>query len=174
MGKIQRRAVFGPKPHIALVGANQQAFALLAQVIFAVAIRHRWQAAIQPLDLGDGLGHEILVFGGLQGQRDARQRSHLAPPKTGCVDHPRRGDIALWRAHDPCAIGLGLGGCNGGKAMNFSPTLARAHGIGIGHTAGVNIAAFGFEHDAADAIVIHQRVQLFGLVAGDFVKIHPV
>ena len=167
-------AILGPKAHVFLIGADQQALALLAQVIFAVAVGNRGQAAFHSGDLGDGFGDEILMFRGQQGQGQTRHRRHFARPKSRCIDHPRGADIALVGAHDPGAIGLLLGAGDGGKAVNLGATLARAGGIGVGDARRINIAALGLEHDAADAVIIDQWVQALGLITADLVEIHPV
>ena len=44
----------------------------------------------------------------------------------------------------------------------------------MGDAGRIDIAALGFEHDAADAGEIDQRVQPFGLGPADLVEIHPV
>ena len=106
VGEVERRALLGPELHVALIGADQQALALLAQVIFAVAVADRGQAAVERVDLGDGLGDEILVFRGLQRQVDPGQRRHLAPPEPGRVHHPSGADVALRGTHDPTAVRL--------------------------------------------------------------------
>jgi hypothetical protein len=77
-------------------------------------------------------------------------------------------------AHDPGAVRLLLGARDRGEAMDLRPPLPRTHGIGIGHARRVHIAAIGLEHDAADAVEIHQRMQPLRLVAADLVEIHPV
>ena len=174
MREIERRAVLGPEPHVALIGPDQQALALLSQVIFAVPVRDRWQAPVHPGDRGNGLGHEILVLGRLQGQLDAGQPRHLARPQPGGVDHPRRADLALRCLDDPCAVRLGPRGRHRRETMDLCAPLPRPDGIGIGHTRRIDIAAIGLEHDGPDAVEIDQRVQPLGLVPRNLVEIHPV
>ena len=58
--------------------------------------------------------------------------------------------------------------------MNFCAFLPRAHSIGVCHPRRVDIAAIRFKHDTPDAIEVDQRVQAFGLIPGDLMKIHPI
>ncbi len=174
MAELLRRAVLGPETHVLFVGTDQQALALLAQVILAVAVRDGRQAPVEACDLGDGLGHEILVFRRQQRQCDAGQRGHLAPPEACGVDHPSGVDIALLRAHDPRAVGLLFGARDGAKADDLSAVLARARGIGVGDARRIDVAAVLLVHDAADAVVIDQRMQRLGLRAVDLAKGQPV
>ena len=174
MAKSGGRAILGPEFHVLLIGADQQALALLAQVVFAIAVRNRRQAAVQRRNRVDGFGDEILMLGGDQRQRKARHRRHLAPPEPRRIDHPRRADIALVGAHDPGAIRLRLGACDGRKAVDVRPPRPRPDGIGIGHARRVNIAAIGFKHDAANAVEIDQRVQTLGLIAAHLMEVHAI
>ena len=85
VAEVQRRAVLGPELHIAFVGADQQTQPLLAQIVLAVAVGDRGQAAAQARDLGDRLGDEILVLGGDQRQVEAGHRRHLAPHRPAAL-----------------------------------------------------------------------------------------
>ena len=174
MAKTGGGFAFGPETHITLISANQKAFALLAQIIFAVAVRDRGQTAIHCVNLGNGFGDEILVLGGLQGQFKPCKPRHFAAPKTRGIDHPLGFDVPLGGAHDPAAIGLRFGGCYRSKAVNFRAVLARTGRISSGHTRGIDITAFRFPHNSANAIKINQRMQLFRFRARHLGKIHPV
>ena len=174
MGKIGGRAGFGPKPDITFIRADQQALAFLAQVVFAIAVADRWQAAVKRGDLCHGFGDEILVFCGLQGQVDPGHGGDFAAPQTGRVDDPFGMDIAPRGADDPAAIGLRLCPRDGGEAVDLRAPLPRACGIGLGHARGIDIAAIGFEHHAADAGKVDHRVQRLRLLQGQGVKVHPV
>ena len=174
MTKSKRRTVFGPEPQVFFIGPDQKSLALLAQVIFAVTVRDRWQAAVKACDLGDGFGYEILMFRWLQRQGQPRHRRHFAAPKSCGIHDPLRGNIAFFSAHDPAAVRLLFGTRDRAKPDDLGPVLPRARGIGVGHARRVHIAARGFEHDAADAVIIDQRVQTLCLVAGDFVEIQTV
>ena len=114
------------------------------------------------------------MLGGLQRQLDPGHGGHLAAPEAGCIDHPPRPDVTVGRAHDPAAVGLLLGAGDRREAVDFRAALACSRGIGMGHARRVDIAARGFEHDAADAVEIHQRVQAFGLVTAHLVEVQPV
>ena len=161
-------------PHVLLVGAHQQALPLLAQVILPVAVGHGWQAPVHRGDLGNGLGDEILVFGGQKRQRDPRHRRNLARPEAGGIHHPWRADIALFGAHDPCAVRLRLRRDHGREAVDFRPPLPRAERIGVRHARGVDVAAIGLEHDQPDTVIVHQRMQPLGLGPAHLVEIHAV
>ena len=174
VAKTLRRAVLGPEAEVLLVSAHQQPLAFLAQVIFSVAIGHRGQAAVQRRNFGNGFGHEILVFGRLQRQCDARHRRHLAPPEAGGIHHPRCCNIALFGAYHPGAIRLLFGSRHRAKADDLGPCRARARSICVGDARRVHIAPIGFPHDAADAVEIDQRVQAFGLGPVHLEKIHVI
>lgn len=174
MAEVERRAVLGPEFHVALIGADEQAEPFLAQIIFAVAVGDRRQPAAHGGDFGNGLGDEILVLGRDQRQLQAGHGGDLAAPQAGGVDHPLRADLARRRTHDPAAVGLSFRGDDRGEAMDLGATLARTGGVGGGDAGRVDIAAFGFIHDAAYAVEIDQRMQPLRLVARDLIKIHLV
>ena len=169
-----RGAVLGPEPQVLFICPDKQTLALLAQVIFAIAVRNRRQPPVHARDLCNGFGHEILVLCRLQWQLDTGQCCDLASPQSGGVHDPPGRNITLCCAHDPRAVGLLFGACDRAKPDDLSPVLPRARRIGIGHARGVHIAARWFIHDAADAIKIHQRMQRFGLGPADLMKIQAV
>ena len=114
------------------------------------------------------------MFGGHERQVNPGKARHLATPEASGIDDPAGPDVALWCFHDPGTVSLRQGRGHRGKAVNLCPLLARADRIGVCHARWVHIAAVGFIHDAADAVIIDQRVQPFGLGAVDLVKIHAV
>ena len=83
-------------------------------------------------------------------------------------------NVALGRADNPTAVGLLFCRRHRTKPLNFSTHFARTGSIGIGHTAGVNVAAIRLKHNATDAIVIDQRMQALRLIAANLMEIHPV
>ena len=83
-------------------------------------------------------------------------------------------DITLWRANNPAAIGLWLCARHRRKPVDLSAALTGASRISMGDTRGIHIAARLFEHDAADTVKIHQRMQAFGSIAGDLMEMQPV
>ena len=116
MAKVLGCAIFGPEFQVALISADQKALTLLAEVVFAVTVRNRWQTFVHARDLRDRFGHEILVLSRLQGQIKAGQFANLTAPKAGRVHNPFGANIALWCAHNPRAVWLLLGACHGRKA----------------------------------------------------------
>jgi len=67
-----------------------------------------------------------------------------------------------------------FGRSDGAEPLNLCPQIARADGVCVGHTGRIYITAIGFEHDAADAVVVDQRVQTLCLITADLVKVHAV
>ena len=121
MGEIERRAVFRPEFHVLFIGTDQQPLAFLPQIIFAISIGDRGQAPIHLIDLVNGLGHEILVFGRLQRQFDSRQCSHFTAPEARRVDHPLGFDIALGGFDRPGAVRFLDRACDGVKRYISAP-----------------------------------------------------
>ena len=174
MGKVQWRAVFGPVLQVAFISTDQQALAFLPEVILAIPIRDGRQTAIHRVDLGDGFSNEILMLGRLQWQGDPGHCRDFTPPKPGSVHHPIGVDLALGCPHDPSAIRLLFSACDRGETMNFGAVLTGTSGISVGDARGVDVAAGFFEHDAADAVEVHQGVQRFGFGPADFVKLQTI
>ena len=174
MREIERRALLGPEPHVALIGPDQQALALLPQVIFAVAIRDRGQAAVHPGDLGIVSVTKYWCSVGCSGSSIPASRATSRPqsPAALITHGVRMSPLGVSTIHDPS--GCGTRRRHRGEPMDLRAARPRADGIGIGHARGVHIAAIGLPHDAADAVEIHQRVQPLGLVAGNLVEIHAV
>ena len=171
MGEVQRCAVLGPEPHVTLVSTNQQTVALLAEVVLAVAVGDRGQASAQRLDLWNALSDEILMLGGLQRQRQARQSSDLSAPKPRCVHHPLGMNVTLGRADDPGAVGLLLGPDDGAKAFNAGAHGPCACGIGMGHARWIDVTAVGLKHDTAHIVELGQWVQFFRALAANLVEV---
>jgi hypothetical protein len=85
-----------------------------------------------------------------------------------------RADLALGCADDPTAVGLLLGGGRGREAMDLSPALTRARGIGHGDAGGIDIPSLRLVHDAAYAIEIDQGVKPFCFASVNLIEIHLV
>ena len=174
MTKPLRRALFGPKPQVFFISADQKALAFLAQIIFTIPIRHRWQPAIHFGNVRNRLCHKILMFCWLQRQSQTGKCRNFAPPQPSGIDHPVGLNIPLRRLHDPAAIQLLFCRCHRGKSINLSAFLTCPRRIGIGDPGWIHITAVGLPHDAANAVIIDQWVQTFSFVPADFVKIHAI
>ena len=168
------RAVLGPEPHVAFIGADQQALALLPQVVFAVAVGDGGQAAIHRGDLRDGLGHEILMLRRHQRQVDPGEPRHLARPEARRVHHPTGADRPARGFDDPRPVGLRHRRRHRREAVDLRAPRPRPRRIGHRHARRIDIAALRFVHDAADAVEIHQGMQPLCLIPADLVKIHLV
>lgn len=174
MPEALRRAVFGPEPHVAFIGADQQALALLPQGVFAVPVGDGGQAAIHRGDLRDGLGHDILMLRRHQRQVDPRQGRHLPRPEARGVHRPIGADRPARGFGDPGPVRLRNRCRHRREAVDLRPPRPRARRIGRGHARRIDIAALRFVHDAADAVEIDQRMQTLGLIPADLVEIHLV
>jgi len=104
VAKALRCSVLGPEFEVFLIGADQEALALLAQVIFAVPVCDGGEAVWHGLNLGDGFGDEVLMFGGLQREGDPGHGGHLASPQACGVDHNRSYDVSFGGFDDPSAV----------------------------------------------------------------------
>ena len=171
VAELQRGAVDRPEAAVFLVGAAEQALALLAQVVALVAVVQQRDLLAQGLDLGDRLGDEILVFHGHQRQIDPGQLADLAAPETGGVDHRVGFDGALRRHHLPGAVGLRVGLDHRRMTVDLGAAVARALGKGVGNAAGVDVAFVGLEHADANVRQIQERVHRQGFFLGDDLEV---
>ena len=78
--EIEGRALHGPETCVLLVGAAEEALALLPQVVFAVSVGDGRQLPIECCDLWDRLRDEILVLQSHQRQVEAGKPRQLARP----------------------------------------------------------------------------------------------
>ena len=103
MTEIGRRAVDRPMHATGLVGAEQQPLALLPRIEPGRGLRHVGQLVGQRGDLGDRLGHQVMMLDRHQRQHRAGQRRHLAGPQAGGIDDEIGADGAGGRDDVPLA-----------------------------------------------------------------------
>ena len=100
-------AVDGPGGRAFLIGAEDVALALLAHVVGGVALAQHGelrQALLLALfQFGRGLGDEILVLHGDDGNVEPDHRRGLPRPGAGGGHHMLAGDVALVGLHFPFA-----------------------------------------------------------------------
>ena len=87
VAEVGGRGVLGPGPAVLLVGAEQQALALLAQVDLGVEIDAVRELVVAREDLRQVLGHQVVMRHGEHRQLEPDQAADLARPEPGGVDH---------------------------------------------------------------------------------------
>ena len=100
VAESQRRASDLPRRRLRLVGAEQHALPLLAEIDVALVVDAGGQPVFRsPLDdLGDRLGDQVMVLHRLHRQIDAGKMTDLASPQAASIDdhfgmdRPLRGD----------------------------------------------------------------------------------
>ncbi len=112
-----------------LVEADAEAAALLAEVGFSGAIKDMGEFGFAFVDLGDVVGHEILVGHRQEWQIDAGHGGDLASPEAGGVDDVLGVHGALACDHIPGAVGTGL------QLLDLAVRLD----LGAGHLGGTSV-----------------------------------
>ena len=115
-----------------LVGPEIQAVLFLAQVKRRVRVADHGKQAPEGLDLGDALGHQILVLHHDDGQGQPHHGADFDGEGAGGVDHDFGRDGPLVRRHRPFAVGLLRKTRDPGVAVDLGAAHARALGHGLG------------------------------------------
>ena len=152
LAEAPRRGFGGPGFARLLVHAEDHAFAFLAQIALRAEVDHVAdlfaRALIESLDLGDVISHQIHVFHGQHGQLNAHHAAHLARPQAACVDHVLALDHAFVGDHAPGAVRLLFQALDLGLHFDGGTAQPSGLGVGIGGSAGVQVAFIGVEQRA--------------------------
>ena len=154
-----------------LVGADQHAAALLAQVDLSFEID-----AVELLFLareeGHVVGDEVLVFHGKDRQLDADHAADFARPQAAGIHHVFGVYGALFGDHIPCAVGALAQFRDAALSHDLGAADLSGLGIGVGDAVRVHMAFDRVVHGTGEMLLVHQRKKLLGLVDGDEFQFH--
>ncbi len=168
MTEVPGRTGHRPRCRTGLVGAEQQAVALLAEVHVAFVIDTRGQAFVAALgDLGDRVRDQVMVLHGLNRQMHACELGHLAGPQAARVDDNLGVDAAPRRHHIPAAIGTLIGFQHRRIGVVVSAVHARGLGISVGDTGRIDVAVQRIPQGGDVMGGIDQRMAAGGLLHRD-------
>ena len=171
LAEVPRRFLGRPGHACFLVGADQHAAALLAQIDLAFEVD-----AVELLffagEEGHIVGDEVLVLHGEDGQFKTDHAAHFAGPQTARVNHMFGVHGALLGDHVPSAVGTLLQRGDAALAHDLGAADLRGLGVGVGHAVRVHVALDGVVHGTGKMLFVHQGKKLFGLVDRDQLELH--
>ena len=175
--EVPRRLLRRPRPVVLLVGAEQDALALLAGVDLAGEVDHVGQLAPVRLvvldDLGHRLGHQVVVLHGQHGQLEPAMRptsrAHRPPAFTTCSAW-MVWSRSVMTSHVPSGRWLQIG--DPGVGVHLGAAVAGADGVGVGDAVRVDAALVLVVERADEELLLQQRVELLGLLHGDDLHVH--
>ena len=174
--EVPRRVVRRPRHAGLLVGAEQHAALLLADVDLAGEVEgHRHLPAgalVVLLHLGHRLGDHVHVLHGQHGQLDADHAADLARPQPAGVDDVLGVDLALVGDDVPRPVGTLAEVGDHGVPVDLGPGVAGADGVGVGDAGRVDVALDRVEQRAHEVLVLHEREDGLGLGGGDDLQVH--
>ncbi len=156
------RAIDAPGLAGALVEADAEAAALLAQVGLATRIHDMRELLPARHNFGDVVRDEVLVSHGQQRQVDAGHGGDLTCPESGSVDDMLGMDRALLGHHVPGAVGAGVGLENAVVQDDLGAAESGGLGVGVGRAVGVEVAVERVPECADDAVGVDQPVGHLG------------
>ena len=168
VGEVGRDAVLPFGAALPLVGAEDEALPLLAQIVGDVGVAQQRQLLAAALDQGrDVLGDQILVLHGDDRQVPAEQRHDLAGPVAGGVDHDLGADrLALVGADQPLAGAAAGEAGDPGEAVDPAAGLAGEPRIGLGQLRRVDVAVHRVPERTLEVVRLQERVELARLRRG--------
>jgi len=166
-----------PRPVVLLVGAEQDALALLAGVDLAGEVDHVRQLATTGLvvcdDFRHRLGHQVVVLHGQHRQLQPRHAADLASPQAARVHHVLGMDGVVAVGDDiPGAVGALLQIGDPGVGVHLGTAVASTDRIGVGDPVRVDAAFVLVVERADEELLLQQRVQLLGFLHGDDLHVH--
>ena len=153
-------AVQPVRPRLPLVGSEQEARALLAQIVGDVGIAQQRQLFGARFELGDALGHEVLVRHGDDRQRLADHGHDLAGPVAGGVDQDLAVDFSPVGDHPPGPARARLEAGHAGEAADLAALVARPAGECLGQLARIDVAVIGIEQRALEVVELEEGIEL--------------
>ena len=168
VGEVGRDAVLPLGAALPFVGAEDEALALLAQIVGDVGVAQQRQPVLAALDQGrDVLGDQVLVLHRDDRQVPADQRHDLARPVAGGVDHDLGADrLALVGADQPLAGAAAGEAGDAGEALDPAAGLAGEARIGLGQLRRVDVAVERVPERALEVVRLQERVELARLGRG--------
>mmetsp|Transcript_47333 Transcript_47333/g.135716 ORF Transcript_47333/g.135716 Transcript_47333/m.135716 type:complete len:762 (-) Transcript_47333:50-2335(-) len=167
---------------LALVWADEHALALVPDVVGALQVAENRQLVamlvVVRLDLGNGLGNDILMLQHGARRVHTREASDALRPEACTIDHSLRThdvDFAVGGAHRhlPSLIGHAVQADDLRVLVNLAAQRLGFHRKGLRHRGGVDVAvALGVQR-SQEAIGVDQRVQTLHLLGTDHVHLRP-
>ena len=162
IGKVVRHAVQPHRRGFPLVGTQDEAFALLAQVIRGIRVAQQGQAGVAT---GCKFRHifcyQVLVRHHNRRQMPPHHGHHLTGTEARGIHNDFGGDLALVRGHQPFAIGLLRQGGYPGVAADRATQQPRFPRQGLGQLRGINVAIQRIPQRALQVVGFDQRVAVF-------------
>jgi hypothetical protein len=171
--EVPGRAVDGPRVAGLLVDADHQAAALLAQVALAARVHDVGQFLVALVDLGDVVGHQVLVLHGVERMIDPDHLADLARPQPTGVDHLLGRDRALLGDHLPGAVAARVQLEHPVAQHDLRALDPRRLGIGVGGTGGIQVAVERVVERAEQALGIGDRADLGDLLGAHELGVEP-
>ena len=173
IAKIVGRALRRPGHAGLLVGAEQGALALLADVDLARIVGGVDDFAIEAREFGDRVGNDVMVLHGEHGKLQAHHAADLARPQAAAVDDVLGVDAALVGLDVPGQIRTLADREHAGEPIDFRPELAGRCRIGLGGPGRVEVAAVGPPQGAGEELLLKQTVESLGFLDRDDLGVHP-
>ena len=161
--EILRRAIDRPVLAAMLVGADQQALALLPQIGFAVEVDAHRDFALERGDRRDVVGDDILMLHRHDRQLDPRHAPDLARPQAAGIDDIVGLDGAVPGHHQPAALRRLLQLDHRIAQIDLRAARLGRLGIGVGHAGGIDMPVVGIVQRADELGGVDQRIELLHL-----------
>ncbi len=180
--EVPRRLAALPRHRRLVVGADEQAMALLTGVDLATEVNGAHELVAGALVVGDDvierLGDHVGVLHGEHRQFHTHHAAHLAGPQPASVHHvgrfnpliaavvaggiPVTGEVAGGRvvqADAPGTVGRSLDAASPGVAADLGSGCGRRPGVGKGHATGIDVTVFGIEHRTHELVGVDDGQQ---------------
>ena len=145
--ELRPEVLRGPlhRPQLAplLVHADDEAAALLAEVALAGRVHAVRKLGVALVDLGEVVGHEVLVLHRVAGQVDAGHLAHLPRPEPRRVDDVLGVDGAVPGHHVPASVGARVELAHRVAEHDLRPLHACPPGVRLGGAGGVEVPVEG-------------------------------
>ncbi len=174
IGEFLGNAVDPVGRRLPLIGPEQQAAALLPQIVAGIGIAKQRQLLLAALEFRDRFGHEILMGHGDDRHVLTDHGHDLTGAITGGVDHIFAGDIALVGLHQPFArLGAFQPG-DAGEAGDLRAHVAGALGIGLGELAGIDVAVERIPQAALEIMQLDEGIALLDIGRRQQLELQPL
>ena len=176
--EIRRRLLLGPGHAVLLIRAEQHPLPLLAQIQLTAKVGGVNDLApgapVVVDDLGHGIGQEIVVLHGEDGQFQPGQAADLARPEPAGIDHMFGPDGSRAGDHIPAAIGAGHRLQHRVAQLHRRAEALRRPGIGMGYPGRIHMRGQRVEQRPDKMRRIQDRQQLRRLAEADDALVDPV
>ena len=173
--EVPRRRVLRPRPRVLLIGAEQHAVALLADVDLAGEVhRHRHLATgrrhVLP-NILHRLGDEVVVLHRQHREFETGHPTDLAGPQPARVDDVFGMDLAAFGDDRPRAVRPVFEPTDPVLSGDLGAGLPGTDRVGVGDTRGVDVALDRVPHRSEEVLRVEQREQFLGLPRRDHLEL---